>query len=336
MIRFALLGAGFIGQVHGANLAACPRTKLHYVYDVNSEAANQLAGRYGARVAGSVAEVFAADDVDAVVIASSTHTHADLLSAAIKAGKPVYCEKPIDMDLERVKAVVQEAHDNPVPIMIGFSRRFDPNHRAVRQAVQAGAVGVVEMLHLVCRSSAPPPLAYIKVSGGQFRDQTIHMFDLLCWVAGQAPVEVYATGSSMMDAAITEAGDVDTSMLILKFADGALCHIDNSRHTGYGYDERIEVFGSEGLVESRRKPIGDVALYKGDKVIEDRLYAGWFERMEPSFLLAIDAFAAALEGAEGIDYPTLQDGLRAQMIAEAAVASLKQGKPVAIDYWQPA
>jgi predicted dehydrogenase len=122
------------------------------------------------------------------------------------------------------------------------------------------------------------------------------MFDLLCWIAGQAPVEVYATGSSMMDPAITEAGDVDTSMLILKFADGALCHIDNSRHTGYGYDERIEVFGSKGLVESRRKPTREVAVYKGNKVIEDGMYAGWFERMEPSFLLAIDAFAAALEG----------------------------------------
>ncbi|MCB9126053.1 MAG: hypothetical protein H6643_16280 [Caldilineaceae bacterium] len=193
----------------------------------------------------------------------------------------------------------------------------------------------MEMLRLVCRSRAAPPPWPHQRSDGQFRDQTIHMFDLLCWVAGQAPVEVYATGASMMDPAITEAGDVDTSMLILKFADGALCHIDNSRHTGYGYDERIEVFGSEGLVESRRKPIRDVAIYKGDKVIEDGMYAGWFERMEPSFLLAIDAFAAALEGETGIDYPTLQDGLRAQMIAEAAVASLKQGKPVQIEYWQP-
>ena len=335
MIRFALFGAGFIGQVHGANIATCPRTKLQYVYDVNVEAANKLAGRFGAKVAGSVEEVFAADDVDAVLIASSTNTHADLLSAAIKAGKPVYCEKPIDMSLDRVKAVVQEAHDNPVPIMMGFSRRFDPNHRGLRQAVQAGEVGVIEMIQMACRSSAPPPLAYIKVSGGQFRDQTIHMFDLLCWIAGQAPVEVYATGSSMMDPAITAAGDVDTSMLILKFADGALCHIDNSRHTGYGYDERIEVFGSEGLVESRRKPTREVAVYKGSKVIEEGMYAGWFERMEPSFLLAIDAFAAALEG-EHADYPTLQDGLRAQMIAEAAVESLKTNMPVKIMYWEPA
>jgi myo-inositol 2-dehydrogenase/D-chiro-inositol 1-dehydrogenase len=293
-----------------------------------------LAGRFGARIAGSVEEIWAADDVDAVLIASSTNTHADLLSSAIQAGKPVYCEKPIDMDLGRVKAVVQQAHDRPVPIMMGFSRRFDPNHRGLREAVRNGDVGVVEMMQMCTRSSAPPPLAYIKVSGGQFRDQTIHMFDLLCWIADAAPVEVYACGASIMDPAITAAGDVDTSMLILKFASGALCHIDNSRHTGYGYDERIEVFGSQGLVESRRKPIREVSLYRGTKVIEEGMYAGWFERMEPSFMLAIDAFAAALEGND-VEYPTLTDGLRAQMIAEAAVESLHKNMPVKITYWQP-
>jgi myo-inositol 2-dehydrogenase/D-chiro-inositol 1-dehydrogenase len=335
MIRFALFGAGFIGQVHGANIAANPRTRLRYVYDVNTAAAQALAGRFGAKVAGSVDEIWAAADVDAVLIASSTNTHADLLSAAIQAGKPVYCEKPIDMDLDRVKAVVQLAHDRPLPIMMGFSRRFDPNHRGLREVVHNGDVGVVEMIQMCTRSSAPPPLSYIKVSGGQFRDQTIHMFDLLCWIAGEGPSEVYATGSSMMDPAITELGDVDTSMLILKFANGALCCIDNSRHTGYGYDERIEVFGSKGLVESRRKPTRDVSLYTGTKQVLDGLHAGWFDRMEPSFMLAIDAFAAALEGEE-VAYPTLMDGLRAQMIAEAAVESLHKNQPVKITYWEPA
>lgn len=335
MIRFALFGAGFIGQVHGANIATNPRTKLQYVFDVNTAAAEALAGRFGAKVAGSVDEIWAANDVDAVLIASSTNTHADLLSAAIQAGKPVYCEKPIDMDLDRVKAVVQLAHDKPVPIMMGFSRRFDPNHRGLREVVHNGEVGIVEMIQMCTRSSAPPPLSYIKVSGGQFRDQTIHMFDLLCWIAGEGPSEVYATGSSMMDPAITEVGDVDTSMLILRFANGALCCIDNSRHTGYGYDERIEVFGSQGLVESRRKATRDVSLYTGTKQVLDGLHAGWFDRMEPSFMLAIDAFAAALDGEE-VAYPTLMDGLRAQMIAEAAVESLHKNQPVKITYWEPA
>jgi len=335
MTRFALFGAGFIGSIHGNNIAAHPRANLQYVYDVNTAAAERLAARHGAQVATSPEAIWAADDVDAVLIASSTNTHAELLSAAIKAGKPVYCEKPIDLDLERVKAVVQEGIASKLPILIGFSRRFDANHLAVRDMIESGVIGKLEMVHITARDPQPPPLAYIKVSGGQFRDQTIHMFDLLCWIAGQAPVEVYATGSSMMDPAITAAGDVDTSMLILKFADGALCHIDNSRHTGYGYDERIEVFGAEGLVESRRKPVREVAIYKGGKVIEDGMFAGWFERMEPTFRLALDAFAASLEGAEGIDYPTLQDGLRAQMIAEAAVESLHKNQPVKIAYWEP-
>lgn len=334
MIRFALFGAGFIGQVHAGNIAMNPRARLQYVYDVNAGAAKALADRLGATVAQGVDQVWGAGDVDAVLIASSTNTHADLLSQAIKAGKPVYCEKPIDLDLSRVQQVVQEAHDKPAPIMMGFSRRFDPNHRGLRQAVQDGEVGVVEMMHFVCRSSQPPPLSYIKVSGGQFRDQTIHMFDLLCWIAGAGPVEVYATGASMMDPTITEAGDVDTSMLILRMADGALCHIDNSRHTGYGYDERIEVFGSKGLVESRRKVTRDLSLWSGNKVVSEGLHPGWFERMEPSFMLALDAFVSSLEG-EPVDYPTLADGMRAQMIAEAAVESLHKHQPVKIEYWQP-
>jgi myo-inositol 2-dehydrogenase/D-chiro-inositol 1-dehydrogenase len=190
------------------------------------------------------------------------------------------------------------------------------------------------MMHLTSRGSQPPPISYVKVSGGQFRDQTIHFFDLACWLAGEAPVEVYAAGAVLVDPAIGEAGDVDTSMLILKMPGGALCHIDNSRRTTYGYDERIEVFGSEGMVQSRSKPVREVSLYTGTKVISEGLHPTWFERLEPSFALALDAFISALEGKE-ISYPSLMDGLRAQTIAEAAVESLHENQPVKITYWQP-
>ncbi len=230
MTKFALFGAGFIGKVHANNIAANPRAKLQYVYDIYTEAAEQLASRLGAKIAESPEEIWAADDVDAVLIASSTNTHADLLSRAIQARKPAYCEKPIDLNMERVKAVVQEAHHSNIPIMIGFSRRFDPNHLGVR-----------------ARAQEPPPISYVKVSGGQLRDQTILFFDLACWLAGEAPAEVYATGAALVDPAIGEAGDVDTSMVILKMPSGALCHIDSSRRTAYGYDERMEVFGSKGM-----------------------------------------------------------------------------------------
>ena len=334
MTKFALFGAGFIGKIHGANIAANPRATLQYVYDVNQAAAEQLAAQSGAKVAGSPEEIWAAADVDAVLIASSTNTHADLLSSAIAAKKPVYCEKPIDLAIDRVKAVVQAAHGSNLPILIGFSRRFDPNHLGVREAIQAGEIGKIELMHLTSRGPQPPPISYVKVSGGQFRDQTIHFFDLACWLAGEAPVEVYATGAALIDPAIGEAGDVDTSMLIMKMASGAFCHIDNSRRSAYGYDERIEVFGSAGMAQSNRKPTREVSLYTGTKVISDGLHPGWFERMEPSFRLALDAFITAVEGGNST-YPTLLDGLRAQLIAEAAIESLHTNQPVKINYWQP-
>jgi myo-inositol 2-dehydrogenase / D-chiro-inositol 1-dehydrogenase len=336
--RFALFGAGFIGTAHGNNIASNPRAKLEYVYDVNTNAATELATRLGAKVASSPEEIWNSSSVDAALIASSTNTHSDLLSDAIKAKKPVYCEKPIDLDINRVKAVVQEAHHSSIPILIGFSRRYDPNHLGVREAIQNGDIGNIEMMHLTSRGPTPPPISYVKVSGGQFRDQTIHFFDLAIWLSGEAPTEVYATGAALVDPAIGEAGDVDTSMMILKMPSGAMCHIDNSRRSAYGYDERIEVFGSNGMVQSKRKRTRDVSLYtgsrEGTKVVSEGLHAGWFERMEPSFGLALDAFITTLEGGQA-SYPTLLDGLRAQMVAEAATESLHTNQVVKIEYWTP-
>jgi len=333
MIKFAQFGAGFIGKIHGANIAKHPRAELTYVYDVFPAASEQLAAQLGTKVTSSPEEIWESD-VDAVLIASSTNTHADLLSNAIKAGKPVYCEKPVDLDIERVKAVVQQAQQTDLPILVGFSRRFDANHLRIHQAFQNGEIGKLEMMHITARDPKPPALAYIKTSGGQYRDQTIHFFDMLRWLAREDPVEVYATGAALVDPAIAEAGDVDTSMLILKFPSGALCHINCSRRADYGYDERVELFGSKGMAVSRRKPRREVSFYKGESVISDGMYPGWFERMEPTFYQALDTFIKAVEG-ETTEYPNLIDGLKAQMIAEAAVESLKTNQPVKIAYWLP-
>lgn len=334
MVRFALFGAGFIGQVHGANIAAHPRAELRYVCDVNEAAAGKLAERCGAAVAASPAAIWEAGDVDAVLIASSTNTHAELLSGAIAAGKPAYCEKPIDLDIGRVRGVARAASRSGLPILIGFSRRFDANHLGVREAIATGAVGQIEMMHLSARDPQPPPLSYIAVSGGQFRDQTIHFFDLACWLAGEAAVEVYATGAALIDPAIGEAGDTDTSMLILKMSSGALCHIDNSRRCAYGYDERIEVFGSKGMAMSGRKPTHEVSLYTAAGVTSAGPHPGWFQRLEPTFALALDAFVRTVEG-EDVAYPSIWDGVRAQQIAEAAIQSLRENRPVPIVYWRP-
>src|SRR5256884_4626684 len=223
MMKFALFGAGFIGKVHANNIAAHPRAELQYVYDVNTEAAEQVASRLGAHIASSQEEIWAADDVDAVLIASSTNTHADLLSRAIQARKPAYCEKPIDLNMERVKAVVQEAYHTNIPIMIGFSRRFDSNHLGVREAIEEGKIGKVEIMELTTRAQEPPPISYVKVSGGQLRDQTIHFFDLACWLADEAPVEGYAAGAGLVDPAIGEGGGVDNPNPLLRMAGGAPC-----------------------------------------------------------------------------------------------------------------
>ncbi|HZJ22189.1 MAG TPA: Gfo/Idh/MocA family oxidoreductase, partial [Anaerolineales bacterium] len=304
-----------------------------YIYDTYPAAAEELAAKLGAKVASSPEEIWSSN-VDAVLIASSTNTHADLLSGAMQAGKPIYCEKPIDLDINRVKAVVQQAQQANLPILVGFSRRFDPNHLGIRSALQNGEIGKLEMMHITARDPKPPALSYVKVSGGQYRDQTIHFFDMLRWLANEDPVEVFAAGAALVDPAIGEAGDVDTSMLILRFPSGALCHINCSRRTNYGYDERVELFGSQGMAVSRRKPRRDVSFYKGESVISDGMYPGWFERMEPTFYQALDAFIKALEGEE-TEYPNLMDGLKAQMIAEAAIESLQSNVPVKINYWQP-
>ena len=333
MIKFAQFGAGFIGKIHGANIAKHRRAELTYIYDVYPAAAEELAAKLGAKVASSPEEIWASD-VDAVLIASTTNTHADLLSGAIQVGKPIYCEKPIDLDINRVKAVAQQAQRTNLPILVGFSRRFDPNHLGIREALQNGEIGKLEMMHITARDPKPPALSYVKVSGGQYRDQTIHFFDMLRWLANQDPIEVYATGAALVDPAIGEAGDVDTSMLILKFPSGALCHINCSRRTNYGYDERVELFGSKGMAVSRRKPRREVSFYKGESIISDGMYPGWFERMEPTFYRALDAFIKVIEG-EDTEYPNLMDGLKAQMIAEAAIESLRTNQPVKITYWSP-
>jgi myo-inositol 2-dehydrogenase/D-chiro-inositol 1-dehydrogenase len=334
MINFAIFGAGFIGKVHANNLHLHPRINLRYVYDVNQAAANDLHEKLGVQVAASPDEIWRASDVDAVLIASSTNTHADLLSAAIDAGKPAFCEKPIDLDMARVQAVARQAKGKNLPITIGFSRRFDADYSELQARFRKGEIGKLEMLHLTTRGPKPPPISYVKVSGGQFRDQTIHFFDMASWIAGEAPIEVYAAGACLVDPEVGKAGDIDTSMVTLKFPSGALGHIDSSRRAAYGYDERVEAFGAEGMLEAARKHVSDVVKYGKGMVETASMHPGWFERIEASFATMLDGFVRLLEG-EAVTLPTLWDGLRAQQIADAAVQSLQTNQPVKIDYWMP-
>lgn len=329
MQRFALVGAGFIGSVHAGNLAANPDVDFVSVYDASAERAQAVADQHGARAVASVAE--ALDGVDAVFIASSTDTHAANLRAAVDAGVAALCEKPIDLSMERAREVVAYAREKGGNVMVNFNRRFDPDHAELKRIVDGGGVGAVELIQLTSRGPVVPPLDYIKVSGGQFRDQTVHFFDLARWIAGADPIEVFATGSALADPRLADYDDVDTSVCVLKMQSGALVQIDNNRRTGYGYDERVEVLGSTGMVQSMAHRVRAVTRYGAGEAVQSGMPSGWFDRMQPTYALALDHFVQLLETGAPIE-PSLSDGLKAQAIAEAATRSLHTGVSEKIVY----
>lgn len=331
MQRFALIGAGFIGAVHAANLAANPDIDFALVFDVDPARAAAMAEAHGAKAAASLAEAFDPVRVDAVLIASSTPTHAEHLRRAADAGIAAFVEKPVDLDLATVRETVAYVQRSGIPVMVDFNRRFDRDHDELRTIVRSGGVGPVELMQLTSRGPSSPALEYVKVSGGQMRDQTVHFFDLARWICGEDPVEVYVAGAALADPRIAEFSDVDTSVATLRLASGGLIQIDSVRRTGYGYDERIEVMGATGLVESGRHRAGNVVRYGSAAIGLDGLHAGWFERVRPTYAAALGAFVASLQ--EGTPSPvTLDDGLKAQVIAEAATRSLRSGRPEPIDY----
>ena len=329
--RFALLGAGFIGSVHAANLASHPGIDLRMVYDIDSARANRLAAQHGTQAIDDIEAAFDADRMDAVFIASSTDTHADYLRRAADAGLAVLCEKPIDLDLERATEAARYADRCGTRAMVDFNRRFDRDYAELKCAVDAGDIGDVELIQLTSRGPTVPALDYIAVSGGQMRDQTVHFFDLVRWISGLDPVEVYATGTALAEPRLADYGDVDTSVATLRLPNGALVQIDSTRRTGYGYDERIEVLGSSGMIEARRQRTGSVSRYRAGQVIDDGLHPGWFERVRPTYAAALDHFVSSLNQ-DGPVYPSLDDGLRAQAIAEAATRSLTSRCAEPIDY----
>jgi myo-inositol 2-dehydrogenase/D-chiro-inositol 1-dehydrogenase len=331
MQRFALLGAGFIGSVHAVNLAANPDVDFVFIYDLDEGRAKALADAHGAEAVSNVAAAFDRDAIDAVFVASSTDTHAEHLRRAADTGVAVLCEKPIDLDLHKATDVVRYASERSTRAMVNFNRRFDRDYAELKRIVDSGEIGDVELIQLTSRGPSVPPLEYIAVSGGQMRDQTIHFFDLARWIADLDPTEVFATGSTLAEPRLADYGDVDTSAVTLRLPTGALVQIDSTRRTGYGYDERIEVLGSTGMVQARRHRTGAVSRYSAGKVVDDGLHPGWFERVKPTYAAALAHFVTALERGDTIT-PSLEDGLKAQAIAEAATRSLTTGRSEPISY----
>ncbi len=326
MLQFAQFGAGRIGAIHAANLASHPGARLRHIVDVHAPAAAALAERHGARVSDT-ATALADPDIGAVIIASSTDTHADLIIAAAQAGKAIFCEKPIDLSLARVDECLAAVQAAGVPMLVGFNRRFDPNFAELHRRIVAGAIGQVEQVVITSRDPGPPPLAYIKVSGGLFRDMTIHDFDMARWLLGEEPIEVFAQGSTLVDPAIGAAGDIDSAMVILKTASGRLAHINNSRRASYGYDQRVEVHGSLGRLIAGNRVGSTVEQADATAVSTDRPLHFFLERYAEAYRIELAAFIEAV--AKGTPMPVgAADGRQALLLAEAALRSVQEGRVV--------
>ncbi len=333
MLRFGIIGTGRIGDMHARLIALQPDAEITWCHDVVARAAESTAQAVGARTATGVDELIGAADVDAILIASATNTHVDFILMAAAAGKPVLCEKPIDVDLARVEECREQLRKTPVPVQIGFNRRFDPTHRAVQRAVAAGEIGPLELLVISSRDPGPPPpRAILEACGGLFRDTTIHDMDMARFVMGEDPVEVYAMAANRVDPIFAELGDVDTAMIVMRAPSGALCHINNSRRTNYGYDQRVEAFGARGMVRSDNLRPTEVSRHGADGTGQrEPLLHFFIERYRAAYEAEIRDFirSVALGEPPSVDF---EDGRRALLLSEAAIRSWQSNRPVKVDY----
>ena len=325
-LRFGLLGAGRIGKVHAKAVSNDPNAKLVAVADAMAPAAEAIAAQYGCEVR-SIEAILAAKDIDAVVICTPTDTHADLIEAFTNAGKAVFCEKPIDLSLDRVKACLDVVRKNKGTLMVGFNRRFDPHFAAVRAEIDKGAIGKVEMVTITSRDPGAPPVDYIKRSGGIFRDMTIHDFDMARFLLGEEITEVSAMAAVLVDKAIGEAGDSDSVQVMLKTATGKMAVISNSRRATYGYDQRIEVHGSNGVVSAENQRPVSIEIASSLGYTRPPLHDFFMTRYTEAYAAEIAAFIAAVS-AKAPAQPSGEDGLIALALAEAALKSVKEGRTV--------
>jgi myo-inositol 2-dehydrogenase/D-chiro-inositol 1-dehydrogenase len=328
MLRTGLLGAGRIAGVHATAISAHPGSVLAAVSDYYPEQAEKLARQYGTK-ARTTEEIIADAGIDAVLIATSTDTHSDLIEAAVAAGKAVLCEKPVDLSLERARACRKAVAAAGRPVMIGHNRRFDPNFGALKKALDAGEIGKPELLSITSFDPAPPPIAYVKVSGGLFRDMMIHDFDMANFLMNEAPVTISAVGASIVDPEIGAAGDVDTAVVTMTYADGRLAVIKNSRRAVYGYDQRVELLGSGGLLQAQNMLENTVVKSTVEGVTGAKPTYFFLERYMPAYAAEWAAFVDAV--AKGAAMPvTLDDGVAALAMAEAASRSARTGRSVEV------
>lgn len=332
ILGLALMGTGRMAHVYGPKINDHPGLRLEVIFNPRLSSAERAAAHYGGRPTDDLVATLSDPAVDAVVIATPTDTHVEYIEAAARAGKPIYCEKPLDQSLDRVDRALAALERDAVPFMLGFNRRFDPDNAALRAAVQSGEIGRVNMLMSWSREPSPPPIDYVRASGGYFVDATIHDIDLLCWIAGERPVEVYAAGSCMFDPQIGAEGDFDMTMTTLKMPSGALVHINNSRACVYGFDQRLEAFGDKGMVQTLNHRDDNLVRWDGSRTVAQQPLKHFFlERYDASFYNALDEFHASVTEGRAPS-STADDGRAALAIALACAASAASGHSVRPDY----
>jgi myo-inositol 2-dehydrogenase/D-chiro-inositol 1-dehydrogenase len=323
MLDIAVLGAGRIGRIHAGNIAAHPGARLAGIADTDAEAAGRLAMSLGTRTL-SITDAMHAD---AVLIASPTPTHADYIEQAAAAGRAVFCEKPIDLSADRVRPCLAAVARAGIVLMVGFNRRFDPHFALLKQRLDAGEIGALELLTIISRDPSPPPPSYVATSGGLFRDMMIHDLDMARFILDEEPIAVSAAASCLVDPAIGAAGDVDTAVVTLRTASGRLCQISNSRRATYGYDQRIEAHGAGGLLRAGNVTPTTVEVATASGFRTDPVLPFFLERYAAAYRAELDAFVKAARG-DGPAQPNGEDGLRALLLADAAVEAASTGRTV--------
>lgn len=329
-VRVGLIGTGRIGRVHASNIAAHPAMSLVQVADPFIEGARAVAAEFGGTATEAAEEAIRSGDVDAIVVASPTPTHVALIEACVDAGVPVLCEKPIDLDINRVDVLRAKVAAGKVPVALGFNQRFDPAFAEAHRRVLAGEIGTVEQVVIVSRDPGPPPADYIAVSGGIFRDMTIHDLDMARFFLGDI-AKVSASGSALFDQGARLHGDFDTIAVTLTSADGAIATIVNSRHSSIGYDQRLEVFGARGLLQVANAPASLVSASSANAVEARRPYVeNFIDRYAQAYARELDEFVKLVSG-EASSSPTFEDGRAALVLANAAQRSAETGTSVLID-----
>jgi myo-inositol 2-dehydrogenase/D-chiro-inositol 1-dehydrogenase len=327
-MRFGIIGAGRIGKIHAANVAARKDCQVRLIADADRAAADSLAAATGARVA-EIEAILASNEIDAVAICAPTDMHADLIEKAARAKKAIFCEKPVDLDANRVRACLEVVTAAKAILMVGFNRRFDPNFAALEKRLRDGVVGAIEIVSITSRDPSPPPVSYIARSGGLFRDMMIHDFDMARFLLGEEPVAVSAMGSALVDKAIGEVGDIDTAVVIMETASGKVAQISNSRRAAYGYDQRVEVHGSKGMIRADNIRETSVEFAGAQGFATDKVLNFFLERYASAYRDELDAFVKGVNAGVA-PRPNGQDGLRANLLADAANLSWRTKQRVAV------